>query len=954
MAAAGERRALRAADALRERDSELEAIERVLAAAADGRGASVVIAGPAGIGKSRLLEAAVEAARRRELVPLLACGTEGEREYPFGVALQLLETKLRGADPSERRELFAGAAELATPLFEPAALAGSVSASEDRLFSLVHGLYWLLVNMAERRALVVIVDDVHASDAASLRFLLYLAQRLDGLPVAVILAARTAEPDMSAQLRELIADTPAPVLRPKALSERAVRGLVEDALGFAVSDGFAGECLEVTGGNPFLVRELAAAMVAEGIDERSATPQLARSLTAEAVTQRLLVRLMRLPDPAAALARAVAVLGEDVSLRLAAELAGIDPCAALTAADVLASAEILSPLDTGERVTFAHPLLRTGLYEDLPRGERADAHTRAAALLMDAGAPLERIAAQLLPAQPGAECRAVEFLFAAASSARERGAPSSAAALLQRALEEPLQPGRRGELLLMLAEVALAAGALDQADTVAAEAHRLLGDATARARAQLLRARALFAGARHREAAQALTLGLQEDPGASVANDLRVAYVSVGLFDGDLRRDALAQLETIAETPSAAESAAGRALLAQLALRAIYASQREKALDAAKRAWSDGRLLAGEGPHGDSWTLVWFACMLAGEYPMGELIADAVLEEARRRGAVMAFATASTLRSWCGLLTGRLPDAIADAQQALDAARYGWSRYTRMVTAAGALALIERGELAAAETMIADAEHKPGERSLELAFMLHTLARLAAERGAHREALDHELEAGRILEQELSATVSILDWRTGAALAAHRLGEQQLAEELSHAALGRARTLGNPVFIGRALHTTGVITREPTSVELLEQATSVLEASHARLEYAHALVDYGTALRRANRRRDAHAPLDHGYQLAGRAGAKPLCERAAVELSTLGARPRKEIRTGADALTPSERRISQMAASGMTNKQIAQALFVTIKAVEWHLRHAYQKLDITSRTELDRALGADR
>jgi DNA-binding CsgD family transcriptional regulator len=341
---------------------------------------------------------------------------------------------------------------------------------------------------------------------------------------------------------------------------------------------------------------------------------------------------------------------------------------------------------------------------------------------------------------------------------------------------------------------------------------------------------------------------------------------------------------------------------------------------------------------------------LAGEYPRGELIADAVLEEARRRGAVMAFATASTCRGWCGLLAGRLPDAIADAQQALDAARYGWSRYTRMVTAAGALALIERGQLAAAETMIADAEHEPGERSLELAFMLHALARLAAERGAHREALDRELETGRILEQELSATVSILGWRTGAALAAHRLGEQQLAEELTQSALEKARALENPVFIGRALHTAGLITRGRASVELLEQATSTLEASHAQLEYARALVDYGAALRRANHRRDAHAPLDCGYELACRAGATTLRERAVVELSTLGARPRKRIVVGADALTPSERRIAQMAAGGMTNKQIAQALFVTVKAVEWHLHHAYQKLDITSRTELSAAI----
>jgi DNA-binding NarL/FixJ family response regulator len=139
-------------------------------------------------------------------------------------------------------------------------------------------------------------------------------------------------------------------------------------------------------------------------------------------------------------------------------------------------------------------------------------------------------------------------------------------------------------------------------------------------------------------------------------------------------------------------------------------------------------------------------------------------------------------------------------------------------------------------------------------------------------------------------------------------------------------------------------------IALLREAVEVLEGSEAQLEYAHALIDLGAALRRANQRVEARQRLRQGVDLAGSMGAFGLAERANEEIAATGARPRKVLQTGLDALTASERRVSQLAAEGMSNKEIAQTLFVTIKTVEVHLSHAYRKLEISSRRQLDEAL----
>jgi DNA-binding CsgD family transcriptional regulator len=158
--------------------------------------------------------------------------------------------------------------------------------------------------------------------------------------------------------------------------------------------------------------------------------------------------------------------------------------------------------------------------------------------------------------------------------------------------------------------------------------------------------------------------------------------------------------------------------------------------------------------------------------------------------------------------------------------------------------------------------------------------------------------------------------------------------------LSEAEEWGTPRALGMALHAAG----------RLEEAVAVLGPSPARLEYAHALTDLGAALRRANQRAAARDPLRQALDVADACGAEPLAERARHELHAAGGRPRRPRISGVDALTASERRIAEMAAGGLTNPEIAQALFVTRKTVEAHLGAAYRKLDIRSRSELPAAL----
>jgi DNA-binding CsgD family transcriptional regulator len=202
----------------------------------------------------------------------------------------------------------------------------------------------------------------------------------------------------------------------------------------------------------------------------------------------------------------------------------------------------------------------------------------------------------------------------------------------------------------------------------------------------------------------------------------------------------------------------------------------------------------------------------------------------------------------------------------------------------------------------------------------------------------------------MGAELGMIDWRPVAARAAAALGHAAEARHMAGEELERAQTFGAPRALGSALRATAAASTGQRRVKLLREAVEALEASPSRLERAHALLELGGALREAGSRAQAREPLRAALDLAFRCGARGVERRAREELVAAGARPRRAALTGRDALTPSERRVAEMAASGMANRDIAQALFVTGKTVEVHLSSVYRKLGLRSRAELAGAL----
>ena len=950
MGGPGSVRCMRAAretdQTLLERDSERTAVEEALARARAGSGSLTAIVAHAGLGKSRLLEHATTVARAGGMPVLDARGGETERDFPFGIALQLFEAPLAASAPAERERLLVGSAGLAAPLFEGALGEGAPS-------SLVHGLFWLTSNLAEQAPLLIAVDDVHWADAPSLRFLRYLAQRLADLPVALLLAVRSGDPGAAEEDVAGLLDHPlARVVRPRPLSDAGVAALVRTRHAGA-DDDFCRACAEATGGNPFLVEQLLATVDSTGLDPGPEGAEQVRTLAPESVARAILMRLARLPPGAAGLVRVAAVLGDGAPRSVAGRLADLDRASARAAAEALVETQVLCP---GEVVEFVHPVVREAVYSDLPPAERAAVHARAAKLLEDAGQPPERVAAHLLESSPSGDPHVVAALRAAAARALARGAPEVAVCCLRRAVAEPPEASTRAETLAELGRAEAATAAPEAADRLE-RALEELEDPRGRAETCLVLGNTLHAAGRPGDAARAYERGLESLDAAEAAPDPLAARLEAGYHASarlvpELRAGVAAHLTPWLEHAPRGDTGGERALLASLALEATFDGHtRDEAADLARRAWGDGALLRDETSDGAAVYLLAGALAACDELVAAVTVLDAAIEDARARGSVMAFATASYSRGGSLHVLGQIPAAIADLEAAVDAERYGWEAYLAAARASLTLARLDRGELGAAQDALAEGDEDRWRGSLPHYPWLEARGAVRLAQGRTREALDDLLAAGHGLVEEFGmANPAVSAWRSRAALAAAQLGHLDQARELSDEELSRARSYGAARPLGIALRARGLVEGDD-GLDLLRESVETLALSPARVEHARALLDHGAALRRAGRRQDSRQPLSEALALAEVCGALAVAERARQELHVAGARPRHAALRGSDALTPSELRVAQLAAQGMTNREIAEALFVTSKTVEWHLRHAYRKLDVPSREHLAEALG---
>jgi DNA-binding CsgD family transcriptional regulator len=928
---------------LLERDAEVRAMSAALDDAAAGAGRLVVLRAPAGMGKSSLLAAAAGVADERGLTALSARGSEQERELPLGLARQLFDSLLRSLSAGERERAVSGAAAPARALLDLESPSPVPSGAG------LYALHSLLANVSDARPLALLIDDAHWSDEPSLAFLGFVSRRLDDVAVALLVAIRAGSgADRGGAVEAIVADPRATHLLPGPLSEAGVASIVRDWLG-APAGEFVAACREVTGGNPFYLQELCRALGAAGAEPTAANVPQARQLGPENVSRAVLVRVGRSSPDAAALARSLAVLDDPAELRLVASVAGLELEAATTAADVLTRADVLAD----ERpLRFTHPIVRSAIASDLTAAEHAREHRRAARLLAAHGAPAERVASHLLACEPAADAWVTEQLRVAARVAVQRGAPAIAARYLRRALEEPAG-GAALEVLRELGAAELSSGEpaalghLEQAVVLATDARQRAASVRELARGEV--------GLGSPERALELLSAAREDV---VDNDpqltleLSAELSGIALLLPGSARHVMEPLTMFADARG--DTAPERLLLANLShWLAASGGSAERCADLVARALAGGRLLAETRAESPAFYHAVFVLIAADRFGDAGEVLDEALDDARRQGSLIAFATASTMRSLLAYRVGRLAESEADARGAIDATRLqGWPAWSIGV-AFLMDALIETGRLDEAQRVLEESELGPRiPEGLVMAPVLAARGRLRIAAGNLAAGVEDLLEWGRRSDRgENLGTAGTPTFRTYAAPALASLGNEAEARRLIAEELELARRWGARRAIGMALHAAGLVEPAENGRALLEQAVETLRCTGAQLEHARALIDLGAALRRSGRASDARAPLREGMDLAHRCGAAPLTARAHDELAASGVRrrPRTMLR-GVEALTPSERRIAQAAATGRTNREIAQSLFITRKTVEMHLHNAYRKLDIDSRAELTDAL----
>ena len=915
-------------------------------------GAALLLEGHPGMGKTRLYEAALDQGRAAGMLVLRAAGAELERNLSFGVAAQLLGELLAEHVGPDRDALLRAAPDAIHGLLGGEGPAGG--APQD--LSISHALFTLIAATSESGPVLVAVDDLHWCDVASMQFLLYLLHRIDELQVALVMTSRPMVPDDLRDLVDRISTQPR--VRTEALRSlgpEAVAEMARAALGHRATREVIEACRQTTNGNPLYLRELLLALGEEPGLEDEALVRRAIELVPGAVARAVRVRVGRLGDDAAALARAVAVLGEDVPLRQAAALAGLSVDAAAAVANRLADVEVLL---AREPLRYVHPLVRHAIERDVAPTEQASRHLDAARLLDAEGAEPERVAAHLLLGRAEGDDWVVAQLRAAAAQATARGALHSAINYLARALEEPPSRQQRSDVL---AELGTAEAQLGLAD-----ADRHLGEAVAASfdplrRAELLHERgaALYRQGSFVEAADAFTAALDElgpeddKPGTRELHDaLQTGYVAATALVPQLRAESTERSAALlARAQSGPRTHGQRLLLAQAAQRAAFAGTPSgRVRELADRAWDAGRMLENETATGVGWGIVAMALNLSGQFERSIELLECVMEDARRRGAPLAFATASYERALPLLGQGNIIAACADIERTLDAERYGWHQFARAAAAIYALCLLELGDLERAESALRVEEPAGRASDLQDAVALTVRAELRLAQGRAEDALEDALASRRVLG-EANVLTAFTPWQAIAAAAWLALDDTERAAALAQESLRLAERIDVAHERVRALRLIGLCNRDGGGLHTLGEAVALGRSGPQRLETIRALIDYGAALRRANRRAEARHPLQQAADMARAGGATLLLERARTELSASGARPRRDaFLSGPGSLTPSERRIAQLAAAGQTNREIASGLFVTPKTVEYHLRNAYRKLDIETRRELAEAL----
>ncbi|NMO50026.1 AAA family ATPase [Actinoplanes sp. TBRC 11911] len=885
------------------RDEEVGVIDRLLTRAGAGQGGAVVLRGPAGIGKTVLLDYA--ATRAGPARVLRVVGIERESDLAFA-GLHELVLPITGV----LHDL---------PVAQTDALGtvlGLPPAGEIDRFRISVQLLGLLAAVAP---LLVLVDDVQWLDRPSADALLFVARRLDAEPIAMLFAVRDGFDHLG------IPDVPIGGLTESAAEDLLARS----ATGLAPS--VRRRLLAEADGNPLALLELPRSLSAGQLHGRDALPDRI-PLTP------LLGRLFRQPIRRLSHAARTAVLlaaadntGDTaVVLRAAARL-GLPP-------DALDAAETAALIRTdGGRLTFRHPLVRATVYDGATLTERRAAHTALAEALIGDDAD-RRVWQQAMAAIDPDEAIAAELDESAHRSTR-RAAHASAAAALLRAAELSAAGPERTRRLAGAAEAAWAAGEPDKAQ---AAVDRALPHAEGELYARLLRLSGVIAARnghlrdacdRLLEAARATA-----DPPRILETLIEAAGPAFSLGDAS-------RLGEIGERAGAVATATSRDLLIARLVQG-HAKLLAGDYQPAYRLLADA--LAHAGHVDDPRALIWAAraASLSDSMGCGVAYANLGVDLARRRGLVglLPLALAQQSAELIGVGDYDLAYATASEGERL-ATELGQGRATHLVHMATVAAV--RGRV--------DEAYRQGEEALALAQRSGSTYHAA---GA-RMALGHaDGGAGRVAEaaERMLVVTDIDDPEFNPVIGFAAMPdaiETLLRAERGDFAMRRLTALTRwvsaaPTDARRALlaRCEALLERRPPDeafADALALGGALFPVQRARTQLL-----YGEWLRRRRRRQEARPHLRAAYETFSGVGAGPLAERAAVELRATGERLTPRDPAAMDRLTPQELQIATLVSQGMQNREIASVLFISPRTVEYHLRKVFAKLGIASRTDLVR------
>lgn len=897
------------------REPERQIVDRLVAGARVGQGGVLVITGEPGVGKTALLQDA--AGRIADMCVLHAVGSESEREIPFGGLSQLLRPALDQMDriPAPQAEALG------------AALALRPGRAADR-FAVGAATLSLLCRWAETRSVTVFVDDLHLWDRPSAEALAFAAHRLSADPIAVLATARSSE--LTAVERDL------PQLLLTGLDGAAATAMMSTHSAGRLTPDLMTWLHRATAGNPLALLELA-----DDPDRFARLGPDSPLPVSEAVSRAFSNRVKGLTFMARSALIVLAAVSGDLRLATAA-------CAALDVdAGRLADAEIAQLIEIrDDRAEFRHPLVRSAVYADATPQYRRLVHRAVAdALPID---DVDRRAWHLAEAALGPDDVVADLLEQAASRAHDRSAHAVASTAQERAARLSPDPQRRATRFLASAESASLAGTV-------VRALAMIGEATSTAalpaelQVRALELRGVIATRTGNPSLARDLLGRAADqagtPDVEAALLADVIYASFYVGDARTALDVAIRIEELdVSTPWARALSGTAAGIARVLANAGGADQLRRSV---------ALLAFVAGPHDDGKRLAFRLTgllFLRDAHSQGE--AHRLVDEVRSRAAVGSLPQMLFLMARDEATSDRWSRSAATYAEGIRLARETGHTTDLAMSLAGLTWLLSRRgrpkESAASALEVAAICR---EADIPVARVWSLFAQGEADLATGQTAravekfhsLDSLLAELHIDDPDLSAAPELTE-------SLRRDGQAEQAAAVAAAFHQRATAKGRPWVQARARRALGMCAAEDVMDAHFAAAFTAHAATLDGYEEARTRLVYGERLRRARRRSDARIQLRAALATFDDLGAPVWADRAAVELAATGEQVRRQDQPRAAALTPQELQVSLLLAEGRTTREVAAALFLSPKTVEYHLRKIYTKLDIRTRAELADAL----